>query len=331
MLKLYFKNIFYFNKVLIKMHSESFKYKLFDIAANLCDEKFKGIYNGKKYHEDDTDDVILRAKNYNVEKMLFASGCLDDTADSYNLALKSEHFYTTIGVHPCRAAEAEATKIEIGQYFDNMRTIYSKYKDKIIAIGECGLDYDRLHYSPKDIQLKFYPPHFDLAKETGLPMYLHSRNTDDDFYRITKENRHKFSTGVVHSFTESEEVLNQYLSLDLYIGVNGCSLKLEENLEVVKKIPLDRIMIETDAPYCDIRPTHASYKFVNTQFKDKVKKEKMKKGLICKDRNEPCLIVYKNYINFRQVLEVVAKLKGVSEEELAKISYENTLKMFNIR
>lgn len=78
--------------------------------------------------------------------------------------------------------------------------------------------------------------------------------------------------------------------MGLYIGVNGCSLKTEENIEVVKNIPLDRILLETDAPYCDIRNTHASSKFIKTKF-DKVKKEKMKKGLICKDRNEPCMIV----------------------------------------
>lgn len=270
-------------------------FKLFDIAANLSDEKFKGIYNGKKYHEDDFEEVVERAKKVNVEKMLFASGCVDDVHASYELAQKSDHFYTTLGVHPCRASEAEKaaenTKIEINAYFDHLRELIEKYKNKIVAIGECGLDYDRFHYSPKECQLKFYPPHFDLAKETGLPMYLHSRNTGDDFYNITKENRHKFSTGVVHSFTESVEVLNQYLSLDLYIGVNGCSLKTQENMEVVKQIPLDKIMIETDAPYCDMRPTHASYSFIKTHFKDRVKKEKMKKGLMCKDRNEPCMIM----------------------------------------
>jgi TatD DNase family protein len=304
--------------------SQTPTYKLFDIAANLCDEKFKGLYNGKKYHEDDTDEVIERAHQHHVDRMLFASGCIEDLHDSYNLCLKSPQglFYTTIGVHPCRALEAEKSNIEVPQYFLNMREICDKYKDKIIAIGECGLDYDRFHYSPKESQLKFYAPHFDLAKETGLPMYLHSRNTGDDFYMITKEHRHKFSTGVVHSFTENEEELNKYLSLDLYIGVNGCSLKTQENMEVVKKIPLDRIMLETDAPYCEIKQSHSSYSLIKTQFKDRVKKEKMKKGLMCKDRNEPCMIV--------QVLEVVAKLKGISEEELAKISYENTMKMFNL-
>jgi len=285
-------NLKYFSILFKTMQPSSSKnYKLFDIAANLCDEKFQGIYNGKKYHEDDTEEVIKRAESYNVEKMLFASGSIEDTHHSYKLSQSSKHFYTTIGVHPCRATEANQTGMELDKYFELIRDLIQKYKDKIIAIGECGLDYDRFHYSTKEDQLKFFEPHFELARETGLPMYLHSRNTGDDFYKIVKENRHKFSTGVVHSFTEEEDVLNQYLNLDLYIGVNGCSLKTEENMKVVEKIPLDRMMLETDAPYCDIRPTHAGYKYLKTQFKDKVKKEKMKKGLMCKDRNEPAAIV----------------------------------------
>ena len=121
-------------------------------------------------------------------------------------------------------------------------------------------------------------------------MYLHSRNTDNDFYTIVKENRQKFTTGVVHSFTESTDVLQQYLSLDLYIGVNGCSLKTKENIETVKAIPLDKIMLETDSPYCDVKNSHESFKLIKTKF-DRIKKEKMKAGLICKDRNEPCLMM----------------------------------------
>ncbi len=80
------------------------KHKLFDIAANLCDEKFQGVYNGKKYHEDDTDEVIERAKEYGVQKMLFASGSIEDLHLSFKLTQKSADFYTTIGIHPCRAS-----------------------------------------------------------------------------------------------------------------------------------------------------------------------------------------------------------------------------------
>ena len=80
------------------------KFKLFDIAANLCDEKFRGIYNGKKYHVDDTEEVLKRAAEFNVFKMLFASGNYEDAEESYKLSTKSNHYYITIGVHPCRAS-----------------------------------------------------------------------------------------------------------------------------------------------------------------------------------------------------------------------------------
>lgn len=106
--KLIFKNNInkLFKKMLTNKTNQIHKndYKLFDIAANLCDEKFQGIYNGKKYHEDDTDEVIERAKEYGVQKMLFASGSIEDLHLSFKLTQKSEDFYTTIGIHPCRAS-----------------------------------------------------------------------------------------------------------------------------------------------------------------------------------------------------------------------------------
>lgn len=98
-------------------------------------------------------------------------------------------------------------------------------------------------------------------------MYLHSRACKEDFLKILRENRHRFPTGVVHSYTGDEEELNALLEMGLYIGVNGCSLKTEENVEIVKKIPLDRIMLETDCPYCEIRSTHKCHSEVKTKFK----------------------------------------------------------------
>ena len=153
-------------------------------------------------------------------------------------------------------------------------------------------------------------------------MYLHSRNCCEDFYNIIKENRNKFNKGVVHSFTGNEDELNKYISLNLFIGINGCSLKTKDNIEVVKKIPLDKLLIETDCPYCEIKSSSASFKLIDTVFKGKVKKDKMKKGLICKDRNEPCSII--------QVLEVISKIKNVDKKELSDICYKNSLDCFGL-
>ena len=114
--------------------------------------------------------------------------------------------------------------------------------------------------------------------------------------------------------------------MDLYIGINGCSMKTEENCEVVRQLPLDRLMIETDCPYCDIRNSHAGAKHVKTVFprKDKGKYQPDSTEFqIVKDRNEPCTIV--------QVVEVIAALKQVSVETITQVSWENTLKMFNLK
>jgi TatD DNase family protein len=152
-------------------------------------------------------------------------------------------------------------------------------------------------------------------------MYLHSRNTGGDFIKIVKENRSRFSTGVVHSYTGCVEELKEIISLDLYVGVNGCSFKTEENLEVLKHIPLDKIMIETDSPYCEIRNTHAGSKLVKTKTID-VKKEKFKMGSKVKSRNEPSNII--------QVAEVLSAVFNKPIEEIAEISYQNSLRCFGL-
>ena len=134
----------------------------------------------------------------------------------------------------------------------------------------------------------------------------------------------------MHSFTGDEEELHALLAMDLYIGINGCSLKTKENLEVAKQVPLDRIMLETgrpcaqnspDCPYCDIRNSHASSSLVKTKFQ-KSAKDKYKADRMVKDRNEPCTMV--------QVLEVVAALKEISEDELAEHAWANTIRMFGL-
>lgn len=103
-----------------------------------------------------------------------------------------------------------------------------------MAIGECGLDYDRLNLAEKEEQLKVFPLHFELTEEYNLPLYLHCRAAEEDFIKIMKENKDRYPAGgVVHSFTGSAELLKECLDLGLYIGVNGCSLKTEKNCEVV--------------------------------------------------------------------------------------------------
>lgn len=135
---------------------------------------------------------------------------------------------------------------------DELRTLAldAKREGYATAFGEIGLDYDRLFLSPKEPQLKYFEAQLDIAVEVQLPLFLHSRAAAEDFERLLTPRLAKLpKRGLVHSFTGTLEEMRRLVDLGLDIGVNGCSLKLQENLDVVKEIPLDRLQLETDGPW----------------------------------------------------------------------------------
>ena len=118
------------------------------------------------------------------------------------------------------------------------------------AFGEIGLDYDRLYLSAKDQQLKYFEAQLDIAVKVQLPLFLHSRAAAEDFERLLAPRLSQLpKKGLVHSFTGTIEEMQRLVTLGLDIGVNGCSMKTEENLDVVRAIPLERLQIETDGPW----------------------------------------------------------------------------------
>ncbi|XP_015870541.1 uncharacterized protein LOC107407745 isoform X3 [Ziziphus jujuba] len=249
-------------------------------------------------------------------------GSLEESKEALAIAETDGRLFCTVGVHPTRCKEFE----ESGDPEKHFQALLSLAKEgiekgKVVAIGECGLDYDRLHFCPAEIQKKYFEKQFELAYATKLPMFLHMRAAADDFCEIVERNRGRFFGGVTHSFTDSAEDRDKLLNFsNMYIGVNGCSLKTTENLDVVRGIPIERMMIETDSPYCEIKSTHAGINFVNSKWPSK-KKEKYDHESIVKGRNEPCLV--------RQVLEVVAGCKGISDiEQLSRTIYHNTCRVF---
>ncbi|CAL9026257.1 unnamed protein product [Prunus brigantina] len=286
------------------------------------DGMFKGIYNGKQCHVSDIATVLSRAWTAGVDRIIVTGGSLEESKEALTIAETDARLFCTVGVHPTRCKEFEESG-DPDKHFQALLSLAKEgiEKGKVVAIGECGLDYDRLQFCPAEIQKKYFEKQFELAHATKLPMFLHMRAAAPDFCEIVERNRSRFSAGVAHSFTGSAEDRDKLLSIsNMYIGVNGCSLKTAENLDVVRSIPIERMMIETDSPYCGIKNTSAGIKFVKSTWPSK-KKEKYDQECIVKDRNEPCLV--------RQVLEVVAGCKGISEiGQLSRTLYHNTCRVF---
>lgn len=161
----------------------------------------------------------------------------------------------TMGCHPTRCSEFIENPKE---YYNDLCKAIDANPGKIVAIGECGLDYDRLHFCPAETQRTYFEYQLDLVAKYKLPLFLHCRNSFDDFFDIIKRNAEKITNGgVVHSFDGTIEEAQKFIDFGFYIGINGCSMKTEDQLKTVVQLPNDKILIETDCPWCSIRNSHA--------------------------------------------------------------------------
>lgn len=170
-----------------------------------------------------------------------------------------------------------------------------------------------------------------IALQLQLPFFLHSRAAHSSFLSILRPHLPNLPRrGLVHSFTGSLTEMRELVDLGFHIGINGCSLKAEENLAVVKEVPLDRLQLETDGPWCEIRPSHAGMKVLKDDSEAqrdmerfrKVKKEKWEDGCMVKGRNEPSQIVL--------VARVVAGIKGIGLEQVVEAAWHNSTGMFGL-
>jgi TatD DNase family protein len=171
----------------------------------------------------------------------------------------------------------------------------------VVAIGETGLDYFR-DFSPRDVQREVFQKQLQIGIESGLPLFLHMRDAHTDFHTILRSVRDQLRDVVVHCFTGSREELHDYLDLDCYIGITGwiCDERRGQHLrDLVRLIPLDRLMLETDAPYLmprDLRPKPASR------------------------RNEPKYLAH--------ILRTVATCRGEPPETVAEATTRNAIAFF---
>jgi TatD DNase family protein len=207
---------------------------LVDIGVNLTSKQFRG----------DVSDVIARALAADVRYLIVTglSSALSQAALELARS-RPEVLCCTAGVHPHNARTFDRhTRAELRHLASDAR---------VVAVGECGLDYDR-DFSPRDQQRAAFEAQLELATELGKPVFLHQRRAHEDFEHILRQHRPRLAGGVVHCFTGDERELDCYLELGLCIGITGfiCDERRGQHLErLVRRIPEHRLMVETDAPF----------------------------------------------------------------------------------
>lgn len=238
----------------------------------------------------DPNEVIAAANADGVTTLICVGCTLSDSISGVALAAKYDNLWSTIGLHPHEAKEYVHDHHALQQFRD-LAT-----KPKVVAVGEIGLDYYYDHSSKID-QIKLLRFQLDLAKEYNLPVIFHVRDAFNDFWPIFDE--YKGIRGVVHSFSATEVELKQILSRGLYVGLNGIMTftKDAEQLTAAKNVPLDRLLLETDAPFLTPRPF---------------------RGTICQPKH------------VRVTAEFLSELRGEPLDMLAAKTTENARTLFNI-
>ncbi|HSX53002.1 MAG TPA: TatD family hydrolase [Patescibacteria group bacterium] len=227
-------------------------------------------------YELEPETVITAANEIGVTKLMCVGCTLPDSRLAIEMASRHDNIWATIGLHP-HEGSVYVNDDKSLQEFRDLAT-----KPKVVAIGETGLDYHYMHSSAQD-QKKLLRFQIDLALEKNLPLIFHIREAFDDFWTIFDE--YRGLRGVVHSFSSGTQDLENALSRGLYIGLNGIMTftKSQEQLEAAKKVPLGRLLLETDAPFLTPTPFRGTicepkYVQVTAEFLSKLRGESL--GLI---------------------------------------------------
>ena len=260
-------------------------YQLVDIGANLTHSAFSH----------DLAQVIENAQHANVAAIMVTGASVEGSLAALALANRYPgYLYATAGLHPHHAHDFNSDVED--QFAELLR------QPQVLAAGECGLDYHR-DFSPRPDQCFAFERQLALAEASGKPVFLHQRDAHADFMAILRAFRPKLKAAVVHCFTGIESELDDYLALDCHIGLTGwiCDERRGTHLsEFIKKIPADRLMLETDSPY-----------LVPRTLKPQPKNR----------RNEPQFLPH--------ILHAVAHARGETFEALAQSSTQTACHFFN--
>lgn len=265
-------------------------YRIFETHAHYDDESF----------DEDRDGLIRELLSTNVAAIANIGADLNSSKASVGLADKYENVFAVVGVHPDMISCLEEMQGE-ERAVEEIRQIAKR--DKVVAIGEIGLDYyeraeNEKPFEQRERQKVWFKKQIALANELGFPVVIHSRDAGEDTYNLLKENVVE-KKGVIHCFSYSAEMAERFVKLGYFIGIGGVVTfkNAKKAVEVVKKVGIENLVLETDSPYLAPVP-----------FRGK--------------RNDSSKIQY--------VVETLSELLSLSKEEILRITYENALKLYHL-
>lgn len=254
---------------------------LFDTHVHLNDPQF----------DEDREAVIERAqRRYNVGRMINIGYNRETIPSCLKLAETYDFIYAAIGWHPHDAKHMRDRDLS---WLESLTR-----HEKVVAIGEMGLDYYRDH-SPRDVQADVFRKQIALARKVKLPIIIHDRDAHEDVVRILREEHAEEVGGVMHCFGGDWRIAEQCLELGFYIGFDGpiTFKKADDVRDIARRVPIDRLLLETDCPYLAPEPRRGK-------------------------RNEPGYVYY--------VAEKMAEIRGMSIEQVAAQTTENACRLFNL-
>lgn len=248
-------------------------------------------YEDDKYNED-REEIIKRQHEVGVEYIINAGAGIESSKGALEIASKHHNIYCTIGIHP--------EFVENGENIEDLRKLYvENNKDKIVAIGEIGLDY---HYTKefKEEQKKLFKQQLEFAYEVGLPVQIHSRDASIDTVEVLESTDKKPEKIMFHCFDLNEQTARYIIQKGYKISVGGniTYKRTDLAIKVIKEMPLESIMTETDSPYLSPVPHRG-------------------------ERNESANIIC--------VIEKLAEIKEMDKEEVAKILYNNAKEFYGLK
>lgn len=253
--------------------------EFFDSHAHYNDEKF----------EQDRDEILQKIYNENVTKITCAGYNIQASRHAVELSKKYDFMYATAGISPNDIDDIEIDKIE------QIRSIAQN--DKVVAIGEIGLDY-YWNKENKEKQKEFFVKQIELADELDLPIVIHCRDAVMDTLDILKHQSNPKKRGIFHCCMLNKELIKEAVKLGFYISFSGnVTFKSAKPNDAVNEVPIDRILIETDSPYLTPEPFRGT-------------------------RNDSR--------NVKLVAQKIAEIKGMKLEEIAQITYENAKRIYHI-